>query len=97
MKFYGLGYLFDEDIFFTFQFIVIFLGVLFLYFQFIEYSSSFFSIRDGVYGRVFYGLTGLHIGHVIVGLISLSFLYFHFLYNYINLLDSLWLEISSLY
>ena len=32
-----------------------------------------FSARDGAFGSIFYGLTGLHGAHVFVGLVLLSF------------------------
>lgn len=46
----------------------ILLGVIFMYFQYVEYSNLSFSISSGIYGTCFYCLTGLHGFHVIVGL-----------------------------
>lgn len=46
-------------------------GLLFTYYQYWEYSEAKFSISDGIYGSVFYMLTGFHGFHVIVGVIFL--------------------------
>lgn len=47
------------------------LGILFSYFQLIEYKRSFFSIRDGRFGCSFFVLTGFHGIHVLIGSIFL--------------------------
>ena len=39
----------------------------------LEYSRIGFAPRDGAFGSVFYGLTGLHGAHVFVGLTLLAF------------------------
>jgi cytochrome c oxidase subunit III len=49
------------------------LGATFLFIQLNEYVHIGFSARDGAFGSIFYGLTGLHGAHVTVGLILLSF------------------------
>jgi cytochrome c oxidase subunit 3 len=49
------------------------LGATFLFIQINEYVHIGFSIRDGAFGSIFYGLTGLHGAHVTVGLILLLF------------------------
>ena len=51
--------------------ITVFLGLLFFFFQIYEYTYSSFSINDGVYGTVFYMLTGFHGFHVLIGTIFL--------------------------
>lgn len=48
------------------------LGLLFSYLQFVEYSNSFFSIRDGRFGTSFFMLTGFHGLHVLIGSIFLT-------------------------
>jgi cytochrome c oxidase subunit 3 len=49
------------------------LGFTFLFIQINEYIHIGFSARDGAFGSIFYGLTGLHGAHVFVGLLLLSF------------------------
>jgi heme/copper-type cytochrome/quinol oxidase subunit 3 len=46
-------------------------GALFLLCQLYEYNSASYAMSDGVYGSVFYGLTGLHGLHVLAGLLLL--------------------------
>jgi cytochrome c oxidase subunit III len=48
------------------------LGATFLFIQLNEYVHIGFSARDGAFGSIFYGLTGLHGAHVFVGLVLLS-------------------------
>jgi cytochrome c oxidase subunit 3 len=48
------------------------LGATFLFIQINEYVHIGFSARNGAFGSIFYGLTGLHGAHVFVGLILLS-------------------------
>ena len=45
------------------------LGATFLFIQINEYIHIGFSARDGAFGSIFYGLTGLHGAHVFVGLL----------------------------
>jgi cytochrome c oxidase subunit 3 len=49
------------------------LGATFLFIQLNEYIHIGFSARDGAFGSIFYGLTGLHGAHVFVGLTLLAF------------------------
>jgi cytochrome c oxidase subunit III len=49
------------------------LGATFLFIQINEYVHIGFSARNGAFGSIFYGLTGLHGAHVFVGLVLLSF------------------------
>ena len=49
------------------------LGATFLFIQMNEYVHIGFSARDGAFGSIFYGLTGLHGAHVLVGLVLLTF------------------------
>lgn len=48
-------------------YIAISFGILFSWLQFLEYGLTKFTINDGLYGSVFFMLTGLHGFHVIVG------------------------------
>lgn len=57
----------------------VFLGVYFLYMQYLEYSEAQFAISDGAYGRTFFMATGFHGIHVIVGTIFLAYSLFNLL------------------
>jgi cytochrome c oxidase subunit III len=48
------------------------LGILFLAGQLYDYSQLGFGISDGVYGTVFYTLTGFHGAHVFGGAVGLT-------------------------
>jgi len=48
------------------------LGLIFMYTQYDEYKYHLmYRISDGVFGRVFYSLTGFHGSHVIIGILIL--------------------------
>lgn len=51
------------------------LGLLFLFFQSLEYILSYFSINDSIYGSLFYVTTGFHGFHVLIGLIFITILF----------------------
>jgi len=50
------------------------LGVYFLITQVLEYNSTRFSISDGVFGAIFFLLTGFHGCHVIIGTLFLTYI-----------------------
>jgi len=56
----------------------IFLGLFFERIQWYEYAHASFSISDGVYGTVFFLLTGLHGFHVMVGIFLLFYCWLRF-------------------
>ena len=63
--------------------LTVILGFIFSLFQAYEYANAFFTIKDTVYGSVFYLSTGFHGFHVIVGTIFLAFcLIRHFKYHF---------------
>jgi cytochrome c oxidase subunit 3 len=47
------------------------LGVVFLVLQVLDWSNEPFSLRSGEWGSIFYLATGLHVVHLIVGLVAL--------------------------
>jgi cytochrome c oxidase subunit 3 len=84
--------------------ITIILGLIFIYFQYIEYFSSSFTIADSVFGSSFFILTGCHGLHIIIGttflfLTLLRFSHFsnhhHLQFSsaaiYWHFLDAIWL------
>lgn len=56
----------------------IFLGAIFIYCQYHEYMHASFDMTDGIYGSIFYSLTGLHGAHVIIGVCLLIAVLFRF-------------------
>ncbi len=52
--------------------VTLMLGAVFLFTQVNEYFKAGFSIHDGAFASVFYGLTGLHGLHVFIGLTLLT-------------------------
>jgi heme/copper-type cytochrome/quinol oxidase subunit 3 len=47
------------------------LGLVFLIIQYIEWRNKAFSISTGVYGSLYFTVTGFHMAHVVVGVIVL--------------------------
>lgn len=52
--------------------VTIIFSICFIYCQYIEYSTCSFSINDGIFGTVFFFITGLHGAHVTIGTIMLT-------------------------
>lgn len=77
---YGLFKNNREDVIYGFL-VTIFLAFLFTAFQVMEYFESTYSISDGIYGSIFFTITGFHGIHVILGTTFLLVCFFRFL-NY---------------
>lgn len=75
----------------------IILGLVFMFFQYIEYNRLGFSISSGIYGTSFYCLTGLHGLHVIVGLILLIIVYYQFISNTLKINTSVFFWFATRY
>lgn len=60
----------------TYVGLTIFLGILFLLLQLIEYRYAPFAINDSVYGSLFFVMTGFHGFHVFIGVCYLIVAYF---------------------
>lgn len=68
---------------YLYSFITIFLGILFSFIQYSEYSHLRFNISDNIYTSVFYTLTGFHGLHVLVGTLFL-FTQYYIKFWYLN-------------
>ena len=55
--------------------ITILLGVCFLALQLYDYSQLGFGLKDGVFGTLFYVMTGIHMAHVIGGVVFLALVF----------------------
>ena len=55
--------------------VTILLGILFLSLQLYDYSQLGFGLKDGVFGTLFYVMTGIHMAHVIGGVVFLSLVF----------------------
>ena len=60
-----------------------------------EYGLTDFSINDGVYGSVFFMLTGLHGLHVIIGTILLTVAYWRAVNNDFSTTHHIGFEIAA--
>nr|YP_009746621.1 cytochrome c oxidase subunit 3 [Jenufa minuta]QII41632.1 cytochrome c oxidase subunit 3 [Jenufa minuta] len=56
----------------TYLGLTILLGILFTFYQYLEYNDSSFTMSDSVYGANFFLATGFHGFHVIVGFLFLT-------------------------
>jgi cytochrome c oxidase subunit 3 len=52
--------------------ITIALGIVFLALQLYDYSQLGFGLKDGVFGTLFYVMTGIHMAHVVGGVVFLA-------------------------
>jgi cytochrome c oxidase subunit 3 len=55
--------------------VTILLGILFLSLQLYDYSQLGFGLKDGVFGTLFYVMTGIHMAHVIGGVVFLALVF----------------------
>nr|WAO28615.1 cytochrome c oxidase subunit III [Ibidoecus plataleae] len=60
------------------------LGVLFTYFQLLEYYDTSFTICDSVYGSLFFTTTGFHGLHVAIGTVFLTVCFFRVMSNHFS-------------
>nr|ARX96658.1 cytochrome c oxidase subunit 3 [Eucera floralia] len=76
--------------------ITIMLGMYFSLIQYIEYYEASFTFNDGIYGSIFFLMTGFHGLHVIIGILMLLSCYIRFKMNqfstihHFNYILSLW-------
>jgi cytochrome c oxidase subunit III len=55
--------------------ITIALGIAFLALQAYDYSQLGFGLKDGVFGSLFYVMTGIHMAHVVGGVVFLALVF----------------------
>jgi cytochrome c oxidase subunit 3 len=55
--------------------ITIALGIVFLLLQLYDYSQLGFGVKDGTFGTLFYVMTGIHMAHVLGGVVFLSLVF----------------------
>jgi cytochrome c oxidase subunit 3 len=67
-----------KDVILGFLFTLI-LSTLFTFFQIIEYKNAPYSFSDGIYGAIFYIMTGFHGIHVFLGTCFLIVCFFRFI------------------
>jgi len=77
--------------------VTVILAFYFILCQFVEYSYCSFSINDGIYGSLFFMLTGFHGFHVIVGTVFLSVCLLRFFLMHFTRTDHLGFEAAIWY
>lgn len=77
--------------------ITILFAFCFIACQFYEYVHAAFSINDGIYGSLFFMLTGFHGFHVIVGTVFLTVCWFRFVNMHFTRTDHFGLEAAIWY
>jgi len=75
----------------------LFCALLFTLFQLDEYLTAPFSISDGIYGSVFYMITGLHGSHVIIGTLFIFVTFLRFLQRHFTKEHHLGFEFAAWY
>jgi heme/copper-type cytochrome/quinol oxidase subunit 3 len=75
----------------------IFYAVLFTYLQLQEYIFAPFSLSDGIYGSVFYMITGLHGLHVIIGTLFITVCFMRFRKSHFTRTHHLGFEFAAWY
>nr|QSV12566.1 cytochrome c oxidase subunit III [Dolichoris vasculosae] len=80
-----------------FMFYTVMLGIIFSYFQYLEYYESEFTIADSIYGSIFFMLTGFHGLHVMMGTTFFVVTLFRMLINHFNDVNHLSIELGIWY
>ncbi|MEZ5815492.1 MAG: cytochrome c oxidase subunit 3 [Hyphomicrobiaceae bacterium] len=79
------------------QGLTIALGALFAGLQTVEWSNKDFSLSSHTYGSLFFTITGIHLAHVVVGLLVLCFLMLWTILGYFDADHRRPLSIGSIY
>lgn len=77
--------------------LTIFLGLIFIVFQYLEYNEAFFSISDSVYGSIFFLATGFHGLHILIGVVFIIISLIRLLINQFSKIHHLGFEMASWY
>jgi len=86
-----------KTIVFNMLYLAISFGIFFSWLQFLEYGLTKFTINDGLYGSVFFMLTGLHGFHVIVGTSLLLISYWRIAVNNFSTTHHIGFETAAWY
>ncbi|MGE5537545.1 MAG: cytochrome c oxidase subunit 3 [Gemmatimonas sp.] len=73
------------------------LGVAFVVIQGLEWSNKTFSFSSGVFGSLYYTITGFHMAHVVVGLVVLLAMLAWSALGYFNAVRHAAISIGALY
>jgi len=87
----------DRQVVIDSLFATLFFAVLFTLIQGYEYLNAPFSMSDGIYGSVFFMLTGFHGMHVIIGTIFIVVQFFRFVNHHFNPLNHFGFEAAAWY
>jgi cytochrome c oxidase subunit 3 len=82
---------------FNMMYLTISLGIFFSWLQFLEYGLTKFTLNDGLYGSVFFMLTGLHGFHVVVGTCLLLISYWRISHNNFSTKHHIGFELAAWY
>lgn len=82
---------------FNMMYLTISLGIFFSWLQFLEYGLTKFTINDGLFGSVFFMLTGLHGFHVLVGTCLLLVSYWRISINNFSTKHHVGFELAAWY
>nr|YP_010133477.1 cytochrome c oxidase subunit III [Chiropterargas boueti]AMX74071.1 cytochrome c oxidase subunit III [Chiropterargas boueti]AMX74084.1 cytochrome c oxidase subunit III [Chiropterargas boueti] len=77
--------------------ITIILGIMFSFFQLLEYNQGMFSMSDSIYGSTFYISTGFHGLHVLIGTIFLTTTFIRLHLNHLSKTHHFGFEASAWY
>jgi len=75
----------------------LFYAIVFTCFQFREYRDASFAISDGIFGSLFFMITGLHGTHVIIGTIFIFVCFIRFIKSHFTLEHHLGFEFATWY
>jgi cytochrome c oxidase subunit 3 len=77
--------------------LTIFYGLIFSIIQYYEYAEAPFSINDGIYGSLFFMLTGFHGFHVFIGSIFLIICILRNIHYHLNAFQHIGFECAIYY